>query len=149
MSKRHYKHNRRIAARRRPKETTRAICVTYENGVGRPIGVVLLDVSLFGAGLVVAEPLIVGREIAIGLEVIGEPQRCVVPATVVACVPLPDGGYRVGARFQQCLNTAFFRALCERLGPNRQSLQKSLAAGRHGRPTKAAHRPSGGRSSAT
>jgi hypothetical protein len=119
LSKRHYKHNRRIAARRRPKESTKTICVAYEGGVGgRHIGVTLLDVSLFGAGLVVAEPLAVGSEVAIGLEVIGEPRRPVVAATVVSCDPLADGGFRAGARFHQRLDTAFFQALCDSLGPN-------------------------------
>ena len=113
MSKRHYKHNRRIAARRRPKETTKTICVAYEGGVGRHIGVTLLDVSLFGAGLVVAEPLAVGSEVGIGLEVIGEVRRPVVAAAVVSCEPLAAGGHRVGVRFHQRLDTAFFQALCD------------------------------------
>jgi hypothetical protein len=141
LSKRPYKHNRRIAARRKPKETTKTICVAYEDGVGRNIGVALLDVSLFGAGLAVVEPLVVGSEVAIGLEVIGEPRRPVVAAKVVSCDPLADGGYRVGARFQQCLNTAFFQALFDLSGHNPLSLPNTLAGGRRGRSTGSADRP--------
>jgi hypothetical protein len=109
--------------------------------VARHIEVALLDVSLFGAGLAAAEPLVVGSEVAIGMEVIGEPRRPVLAATVVSCGPLADGSYRVGAWFQQCLNTAFFQALCDFLGTNPLSLPKTPAGGRRGRSTGSAHHP--------
>jgi hypothetical protein len=107
------KHNRRIAARRRPKQTTKTICIPFVKGVGRHVGVTLLDLSLFGAGLAVAVPLAVGSEVAIGLEVIGEPRQPVVAAKIVRCDSLADGGYGIGAQFQQPLTPAFLQALCD------------------------------------
>jgi hypothetical protein len=100
VSKPRRKHNHRIAVRRKPKQFTKAICVAYDNGVGRHVGVALRAVSVFGAGLAVAVPPPVGSEVAIGLWAFGEPRPSAVTAKVVWCGPLPDGGYRIGAQFR-------------------------------------------------
>jgi hypothetical protein len=104
------RHNRRIAVRRTPKPTTKAICVAYDQGVGRIIGGALLDVSLFGARLSVEERPAVGSEVAVGLEAAGEPRPDLIPADVIWCNPF-DAGYHIGVHFQQPLASTFFQAL--------------------------------------
>jgi hypothetical protein len=113
VSKARRRHNRRIAVRRTPKPSTKAICVTYEEGVGRIVGGTLLDISLFGAGLAIEQALAAGSEVAVGLEVPGEPNRALIIAKVVWCSASANGGNRIGVHFQQPLASAFFQALCD------------------------------------
>jgi hypothetical protein len=113
VSKRRHKRNRRIAARRTPKQATQAICVAYQDGVNRIVGGALLDVTLFGAQLAVDVSLPAGTEVAVGLEAAEEPRPALVMAKVIWCGARADGGYRIGAQFQQPLASAFLQALCE------------------------------------
>jgi hypothetical protein len=99
--------------RRTPKPSTKAICVTYEEGAGRIVGGTLLDISLFGAGLAIELALAAGSEVAVGLEVAGEASRALVIAKVIWCSTGADGGNRIGVHFQQPLASAFLQALCD------------------------------------
>ena len=110
MSKARRRRNRRIAVRRTPKPSSKAICVAYDQGVGRMIGCALIDVSLFGARLSVEEPVAVGSEVAVGLQTAGEPRPDLVPAAVIWCKPF-DAGHHIGVHFRQPLSPTFFQAL--------------------------------------
>jgi hypothetical protein len=112
VSKPRRKRNRRIAARRKPIPSARAICIVYGDGGGRHLEVALLDLSLFGAGLAVAVPVAVGTPVAIGLQATGKPRSPVIPAKVVWCGPVAGTAYRIGTQFEQPLTSTVFQALC-------------------------------------
>ena|SRR5262245_30445952 len=102
--------NRRIAARRLPRGGSKIICATGKYGLGPNVGVSVLDVSETGIRLVVKAALPVGGEVEIGLESPVDRKPTPMPAQVVWCMPLADGNFCVGARFERLLKYALLQA---------------------------------------
>ena len=112
--------NRRRAPRRKPKKSSRVFCHSGRYGLGPNIAVALLDVSETGVRLILRVPLAVGDEVEIGLDGIGERRPSKAAAQVVWCMPLADGNYCVGARFEKPLRWVLLQALAS-LWPETES----------------------------
>jgi hypothetical protein len=111
MTRKASRRNRRIAARRKPNASTKAVCIAYGDGVGRNVALCLLDVSMFGAQLAVDGPLAPGSEITVGFDAPGEDERHLLAAQVVWCGQCEDGTYRVGCQFSKHLENSFLQSL--------------------------------------
>jgi hypothetical protein len=103
--------NRRLNRRQAPRGSTRATCHKGLFGLGRDIAVAVLDMSLYGAQLVVKEALKPGQPVEVGLEGLGRQKPIRLPAAVVWCVQGADGNYLVGTRFERSLSYADMQAL--------------------------------------
>ncbi len=98
--------NRRLNRRQSPKGSTRATCHKGLFGLGRNIAVGLLDISAYGAQLVVNENVKRGQPVEVGLEGVGRQRPIKLAAVVVWCVPGADGNHLVGTRFERSLSYA-------------------------------------------
>jgi hypothetical protein len=103
--------NRRLNRRQAPKGSTKATCHKGLFGLGRDIAVGVLDISQYGAQLVVKEALKRGQPIEVGLEGLGRQKPIKLPAVVVWCVEGADGNHLIGARFERALSYADMQAL--------------------------------------
>src|SRR5947209_4107539 len=103
--------NRRLSRRQAPKGSTKATCHKGLFGLGRNIAVAVLDISEYGAQLVVREPLKKGHAVEVGLEGLGRMRPIKLPAVVVWCVAGADGNHLVGTRFERALSYADLLAL--------------------------------------
>jgi hypothetical protein len=111
MTRKASRRNRRIAARRKPKGSTKAVCIAYQEGVGRNVALRILDVSMFGAQLAVEGPLVPGSEVTVGFDAPGDNKRLLLAAQVIWCGRCQDGGYRVGCQFLKHLESSFLHSL--------------------------------------
>jgi hypothetical protein len=103
--------NRRLNRRQLPKGSTKATCHKGLFGLGRDIAVAVLDMSQYGAQLVVKEALKRGQPVEVGLEGLGRQKPIKLPAVVVWCVAGADGNHLVGTRFERALSWADIQAL--------------------------------------
>jgi hypothetical protein len=103
--------NRRLNRRQPPKGSTRATCHRGLFGLGRNIAVAVLDISEYGAQLVVKEPVKKGQAVEVSLEGLGRLRPIKLPAVVVWCVEGADGNHLVGTRFEKALSYADLLAL--------------------------------------
>jgi PilZ domain len=103
--------NRRLNRRQLPKGSTKASCYKGLFGLGRDIAVAVLDISQYGAQLVVKEALGPGQPIEVGLEGLGRQKPIRLPAVVIWCMEGADGNHLVGARFERSLSYADMQAL--------------------------------------
>jgi hypothetical protein len=103
--------NRRLNRRQAPKGSTKATCHKGLFGLGRDIAVTILDMSLYGAQLIVKEPLKRGQPVEVGLEGLGRQKPIKLPAVVVWCVKAADGHHLVGTRFERALTYTDMQAL--------------------------------------
>jgi hypothetical protein len=103
--------NRRLNRRQAPKGSTKATCNKGRFGLGRDVAVAVLDISQYGAQLVVKEALKRGQPVEVGLEGLGRQRPIRLPAVVVWCVEGADGNHLVGARFERSLSYADMQAL--------------------------------------
>src|SRR5215469_14881738 len=103
--------NRRLNRRQPPKGSTRATCHRGHFGLGRNIAVAVLDISEYGAQLVVKEPLKKGQAVEVGLEGLGGQRPIKLSAVIVWCVAGADGNHLVGTRFGKSLSYADLLAL--------------------------------------
>jgi len=103
--------NRRAAPRRQPKKSSRVLCVTGKFGFGPNVAVSLLDVSETGIRLVLKEALPSGHEVEVGLEAMGDQRPTRIPGVVIWCVPMTDGNYCLGVRFDKPLKWTVLTAL--------------------------------------
>jgi hypothetical protein len=103
--------NRRTSSRRRPKATSKVLCVTGKFGMGPNMAVKLLDISDKGLRLVLKVALPPGHEVEIGLQAPGDRRPTAVPGEVVWCVPMSDGNHCLGVRFTKPLKYALLQAL--------------------------------------
>jgi hypothetical protein len=103
--------NRRLNRRQVPKGSTKATCHKGMFGLGRDVAVRILDMSQYGAQLVVKEALKSGQPVEVGLEGLGRQKPIRLPAFVVWCVEGADGNFLVGARFERALSYADMQAL--------------------------------------
>jgi hypothetical protein len=94
---------RRIARRRKPKNSAKVVCLKGSFGLGRNLAVAVLDVSETGIRLVVKEALPVNQEIEITLESISCPRPVKQIARVVWCVATADSNWCIGAHFDKLL----------------------------------------------
>jgi hypothetical protein len=98
--------NRRLNRRQVPKGSTKATCHKGLFGLGRDIAVGVLDISAYGAQLVVKEPVKRGQPVEVGLEGLGRLRPIKLPAVVVWCVEGADGNHLIGTRFERALSYA-------------------------------------------
>jgi hypothetical protein len=103
--------NRRLCRRQVPRGSTKATCHKGLFGLGRDVAVAVLDMSQYGAQLVVREALKPGQPVEVGLEGLGRQKPIKLPAVVVWCVQGADGNYLVGARFERGLSYADMQTL--------------------------------------
>ncbi len=103
--------NRRLNRRQPPKGSTKATCHKGLFGLGRDVAVGILDLSQYGAQLVVKEPLKRGQPVEVGLEGLGRQKPLKLPAVVVWCVEAADGHHLVGTRFEKALSWSDMQAL--------------------------------------
>ncbi len=95
--------NRRNSPRRQPKRSSRALCVTGKFGFGPNVAVSLLDVSESGIRLVLKTALPRGHDVEVGLEAIGDHKPTRINGEVIWCVPMSDGNFCLGIRFDKPL----------------------------------------------
>jgi hypothetical protein len=100
------KPNRRAARRRAPKGCTRLVCHKGLMGLGADLAVALLDVSEYGARVLVQAALAKGQEIEIELESLAHSRPLKRLANVTWCVPTIHGSWCAGVRFQKILTYA-------------------------------------------
>jgi hypothetical protein len=103
MSHANSQPNRRSALRRNLKRSSRVLCVTGKFGLGQNVAVSLLDMSESGVRLVLKEELAPGHEVEVGLEPMGHSRPTRITGTVMWCVPMTDGNYCLGVRFDKPL----------------------------------------------
>jgi hypothetical protein len=103
--------NRRLNRRQVPKCGTKATCYKGLFGLGRDVAVAVLDMSQYGAQLVVKEAFKPGQPVEIGLEGLGRQQPIKLPAVVVWCLEGADGNHLIGARFERPLTYPDIQAL--------------------------------------
>lgn len=72
-------------------------------GLGRNIGHALIDVSETGARLIVTAELAPNQEVALAFQGAGYVRALKTLGDVMWCVPIADGQWQVGVRFQKKL----------------------------------------------
>lgn len=103
--------NRRGAARRPPKRSSKVLCVTGKFGFGSNVAVALLDVSETGIRLVLTTPLTTGHEVEVSLEAMGDCRPTKISGEVMWCVPMTDGHHCLGIRFNKPLKWTLLSSL--------------------------------------
>lgn len=103
--------NRRGAARRPPKRSSKVLCVTGKFGFGPNVALSLLDVSETGIRLVLSTPLTPGHEVEVSLEAMGEHRASKITGEVMWCVSMSDGNHCLGIRFNKPLKWTLLTSL--------------------------------------
>ena len=95
--------NRRADRRRPPRGNIKVTCIKGSLGLGKNIGVSVVDISEAGIRVVLQAPLQKGQDMEVSLLAPGVGQTCKALAKVVWCKQLEDGTYWVGAQFHRRL----------------------------------------------
>jgi PilZ domain len=93
---------RRNSPRRLPRASVRAYLRLGGLDLGSDLALSLLDLSEGGAGLMVKQPIEIGKEVSVGLEGQTQPRPIVRVANVVWCMAA-GGAYALGVCFQKAL----------------------------------------------
>src|SRR5262249_3787402 len=104
------RHNKRRCRRQVPKRSAKAIAFRNALGLGPNVATGILDVSEFGARLLLVEQLRVGQEFEVDLETVAtRPIKRL--AVVVWLIEAVDGRFVTGVRFEKALSYADLIAL--------------------------------------
>jgi hypothetical protein len=95
--------NSRRSRRQVPKRSTRVKVYGNPLGLGKNIGVQLLDISETGVRLLLSQEVKIGQECEVNLESFGS-LTVKSQATVVWCIPTAEGRFVVGASFPKSIN---------------------------------------------
>ena len=104
------RRNKRCCRRQIPKRSAKALAYRNALGLGPNVATGILDVSEFGARLLLVEQLRVGQEFEVALETLGtRPIKRL--AVVVWSIEAADGRFVTGVRFEKSLSYAELLAL--------------------------------------